>query len=445
MSEVSLKFIIDDVKQSNAVSNQTSFPASHETATYSIDKKSKNKRQKRRRRMRRLVWAIVFLAVVAASVTYLYNDRVLRSATYVPIGVGQVFVNAENSLGLKSVNYAYSQGLKTNILIAPSSLAAPLSFIYTNTNPQVRNSLQRLLAFNGMNNNAVKISNQTILNSLASPSGSTLHLNNNLWINNKSSISPAYTNAAKNYYHLAISNLDFSSPAAVASINSTIRHNIASGSVNVSSLIGGPESALLASSSYFTDQWQYGFNVAKTKNAQFATLSGKSVTVPFMRQTNVFNYYEAAGLQAIQLPFGADGNLVMNVYMPNDLTSFMSKLSLTTLADINAKFNQYDVSLALPRFNVSYQANLDAVLKGMGMSSLFSSGLANNQISPSVHLTDFITLNRLSIGEQGVGGLSQNASSNNAAMTVNRPFLFTIVDNASGNFVMVGIVSDPTQ
>ncbi len=441
MSEGSLKFIIDDVKQSNAVSNQTSSPASHVPSSYSSNKH----RKRRRHHSHLLVWLIVFLVVVALSVSYLYNDHYLKGVKYVPIGVGQSFVDAENNLGIKIINDAYTQGLRSNMVIAPSGLDAPLSFVYTNTNPTNARNLKRLLSYGGMSNSAIRMSNQIMLNSLVNPDGSTLRLNSNLWVNGGSIVKSAYLKDAKSNFDMPVSNLDFSKPSAIASINARIRQDVANGSINAGGLIGKQQSALITNSAYFTDQWQYGFNYSQTKAAQFSSLSGSSLTVPFMHQTNVFNYYANADLEAIQLPFGADGSLVMNVYMPSDFQSFMSGLSLKDLADINSNFNQYKIDLSLPRLNINYQANLDTVLKSLGASSLFDSNLSNQQINPPVHLTDFLTFNHLNVSEQGVSTTLQSAANNTAAMTVNKPFLFTIVDNSTGNFVMIGIVSNPSQ
>ncbi len=392
-----------------------------------------------------LAWIIIILALVGVAGISVYANNGFKHTNYVPISVGQNFVESENNLGVNFIKYQFAHGSTGNVAIAPSGLAAPLALIYTTTAGNAHSAIGHLLGFSGMSNHAVNISNQTILNSLISPAGSTVRLNNNWWLDSSLKAQTSYLKAANTYYHMPLTNVAFGSSTAASTISSTLKQNFGSDPVGLGGVINNQTTSLITNSSYFADNWEYGFNPAQTNNAQFTTLTGQTLNWPLMRQTNVFNYYAANGIKVVQLPFGADGSLVMNIYLPNDFTSFMQNLSTTSLSNLNDKLGQYQVILALPRFNVDYQANLKATLQGMGLGDLFTSVLAQGQVVPGLRLSDFLTFNNLSINSQGVVGSSQAAATNTADMNIDRPFMFTIVDSASGNFVMIGFVTNPGQ
>ena len=164
---------------------------------------------------------------------------------------------------------------------------------------------------------------------------------------------------------------------------------------------------VLVNAIYLKAVWENEFSKEATKPKPFTRLDGSPVEVPTMSSpaARTIPYARGNGWQATELRYeGAAGTtpLAMTLILPDDLTSFESKLTATQLdadhaprsrragADRPGRLGRlradglcmcgcypYAVDLFLPRFSVETQGLLADVLKSLGMPLAFTRGEAD--------------------------------------------------------------------
>jgi len=221
--------------------------------------------------------------------------------------------------------------------------------------------------------------------------------------------------------------------------------------------------AVLLNAIYFKAAWASPFLKQATKEANFNLSRGQQVRVPTMYKTGHYAVVNRTGYRAIRLPY-VIRSIGMVVVLPNDLEGIADatrRLDARELSDllvaVRTAPTKY-VELALPRFKITFRADLKQAFQQIGLSSPFSrdqadfSGMTGRPVSQA----------RLMIGQIRHAAVIdvQEAGTEAAAATaiemvptsvpprpeaflVDRPFLFYIVDDMTGAILFVGRVRDP--
>jgi serpin B len=175
-----------------------------------------------------------------------------------------------------------------------------------------------------------------------------------------------------------------------------------------------------------------------------------------MSQTGTYNYYSDSSVQAIQLPYGKNQRISMNVYLPTDMTTFLQNLSYSQLANIDNQYTQQQGTILLPKFTLTYSQSLKNTLESLGMGIAFNPfDAANfNGIARNTYITDVEHKTYIAVDEQGTVaaavtsvdvGMSVAIEPSGFYMDVNKPFVLTIQDSSTKEVLFVGIIQDPSQ
>jgi serpin B len=177
-----------------------------------------------------------------------------------------------------------------------------------------------------------------------------------------------------------------------------------------------------------------------------------------MRQTESFEYFEAADHKGIVMPYG-NGHFIMVVILPDEgvnLSDIVSGIDDITLTKNINTSNMRSVQLRLPKFTFECELELKAPLISMGMKSAFSdnadlSGIGtpeNLSISSVKHKT-FVEVNEegteaAAVTSVTVGVTSIGPGDDIVPFIVDRPFLFMIREKDTGAVIFMGQVYDPS-
>lgn len=114
------------------------------------------------------------------------------------------------------------------------------------------------------------------------------------------------------------------------------------------------------------------------------------------------------------------------------------------------------IILSLPRFKCEYTTGLTGVLEAMGIKDAFN-GRANFQgISDApLYISDILQKSYLKINEEGaeaaavtaimVGCLAMRPTEKPIEVKFDRPFIYLIVDQATGNILFIGKTDNPQE
>jgi serpin B len=216
--------------------------------------------------------------------------------------------------------------------------------------------------------------------------------------------------------------------------------------------------------------WASPFEVSATAPGTFTKADGTTVSPSFMNEMLTVPYADDGQAQIIELPLAGQGVAVVIALPHGDLATYETgaapsssgKVSTTQGAfPFSVPAQSTPVQLSLPKFTfTSATFSLATALEAMGMTQAFDptaadfSGLcAHPPDGGHLYVKDVLQKAMMAVQETGVEAAAATAVTfdDTAAvlmptvMTVNRPFLISIVDLTSGAILFAGHIEDPTD
>ena len=250
--------------------------------------------------------------------------------------------------------------------------------------------------------------------------------------------------------------LDFSSDAAKKTINDWVAGNTQNRIKSViDDKIDASSVMFLINTIYFKSDWRTPFAATDTYDATFHAANG-DVAVKMMKKTDGFGYFENADLQAVRLPY-SDGRTSMLVLLPKvgheaATDTLTATLWNAVLAGVGTGNQQ--LVLRLPRTNFEFKTELKTPLSDLGMPTAFTDLADFTGISSDVGLTIGSVIHKtfLAIDEKGTeAAAATSVDVRTTAMpiepglkvTVDRPFVVAIIDDATGLPIFLGHIATP--
>ncbi|MBP1632229.1 MAG: proteinase inhibitor serpin, partial [Acidobacteria bacterium] len=288
-----------------------------------------------------------------------------------------------------------------------------------------------------------------------------LSIANSLWGQQGFDFAPAFLDTLAADYGAGMRVVDFvaATEAARQAINDWV-----AGETNdrITDLI--PEGVLsemtrlvLTNAVYLDATWSAIFEKDLTDDAPFSLLDGSEVTVPTMHQQSPFPYAAGDGWQAVELPYvGEELAMVLLVPDAGRFAEVEGLVAAGLLDQVVAGLNGVEVNLALPKFEFRFKASVADLLKAMGMPTAFDPAVADfSGMSPEVPLfiSDVIHEAFIKVDEEGTEAAAATAVVMDLTsapvqvvdLSIDRPFLFSLYDRATGEILFLGRVLNPAS
>jgi serpin B len=298
------------------------------------------------------------------------------------------------------------------------------------------------------------------LKSALQPFGPGLQLEaaNSLWCSHEWTPHSEYVAKIREHYDAEVVVLDFRGAETAARINTWVAAKTRGKIGSILSTID-PLTALLAINAiYFKDVWAEPFDRELTREELFHTREGRTLTVPLMRRTGFYSYYEESKFQAIGL--GYESGLTMYVFLPaktSSLREFQKNLTAAAWDAWIGRFERTGGYIQLPRFQLTQSANLKAALGELGMGIAFDRRRARfdaiNPPPPELWISQIFHQAFVEVNEEGTevaamtevtGYLSSEKPKPRAfKMIVDRPFFFVICEYYRNTILFMGSVEEP--
>jgi serpin B len=215
---------------------------------------------------------------------------------------------------------------------------------------------------------------------------------------------------------------------------------------------------VLVNAVYLKARWEREFRAEDTRKQAFNPERTGPVLVDMMHANEQLTCYLGDGFKAALLPY-VGGQLALAVVLPDGpLSEFrLAELGGVTgvLSGLLASHEVYQVDLGLPRFTMRTAASLKATLEALGVARAFGeheadfSGIAAEQelyISAVEHQA-YIDVNEEGTEAAAATAVMVAASSfsrrPHLEFTADRPFLFAVVETASGLPLFLGQFTGP--
>lgn len=290
---------------------------------------------------------------------------------------------------------------------------------------------------------------------------SSLLLANSMWLDDAYTFHKDTVDTLADNYYTSV----FHGDLGTDSINDQLRNWLNANTGNLlaeqtrETKLSPDTAAALASTVYFSAQWDTKFFEGATKNQTFHSPQG-DVTADFMNRTYLnYPYYWDEAFGAICL--GLSGNNNMWLILPNegktpqDLLSSGAFLSMALSPDKWEHTGPYEIQLSLPKFDISSQTDLVENMKALGITDVFSPDVADLSSlveGGGVYIDKIDHAVRVTIDEEGctaaaytvlqapTAGMPQDREK--IDFILDRPFLFLITsrDNLP---LFAGVVTNP--
>lgn len=209
---------------------------------------------------------------------------------------------------------------------------------------------------------------------------------------------------------------------------------------------------------YLKARWLSTFYAAQTNQDTFYASSERATTVSdtalFMHQVENLFYSDSAvkGFQLAKMPFLGD-TLSMFIALPTSNAS--GRIDSTTLVNAIPALQDTRIAMALPKFDFesTYQDNLKASLRKLGVTAPFISGLCILENDCSPFISKIIQKTVISVDEDGVKAAAATAISVVTSIRVNEtepilfladhPFQFFIYEQDTELVLFEGVVGNP--
>lgn len=211
---------------------------------------------------------------------------------------------------------------------------------------------------------------------------------------------------------------------------------------------------VLVNAIFFTASWADPFDEAATEDRPFRRLDGSEVQVPTMQKSIAAVYDAGTGYQAAEVPY--DGQkLAMLVIVPDSgrFQEVEGSLSASRVAEIRQALTQHQVELALPKFSFRSSVPAKAPLMELGMREAFGGGadLSGMNGTSGLFIQDVVHQAFVAVDEKGTEAaaatavvVGETSAPPPAMLTVDRPFVFAIIDRPTGATLFIGRVLDPS-
>jgi serpin B len=273
------------------------------------------------------------------------------------------------------------------------------------------------------------------------------------------SFRPDFLERNRQFYGAQVTELDFNDPASAAVINDWVSQKTSGKIDRIIDQIDRDAILFLINAIYFKGKWTSEFKKEETKEDSFTLGDGRQKKHPMMSQSGKYDYLEGKNFQAVSLPYG-NRRLSMYIFLPakaTTLAEFQKSLTAENWEKWMEEFDQTPGDIAVPRFRIEYEIELNDALKAMGMGLAFDHDRAN--FSKMVQSDEQVAINRVKhktfveVNEEGteaaaatsveVTVTSVQVPRERFRMVVDRPFFCAIRDNETGAVLFMGAINDP--
>jgi serpin B len=284
-----------------------------------------------------------------------------------------------------------------------------------------------------------------------------LHVVNQIWGQQGFELRPAFLDTLAESYGAGLFLLDFEADpeAARVSINDWVSMQTA---MRIEELIakGVLDTAtrlVLTNAIYFNAAWHLPFDPKKTQDGSFAAPSGE-VVAKMMQQTAALRYAEGDGYQAVELPYDEQKlDFVAVLPAAGRFDEIESGFDDALLQAVLSALSERMTAVTMPRFQYRTAFDLGDPLKMLGMLDAFDGSVADfSGIDGARDLFIQAVVHEafVAVDEAGTEAAAATAvvigttsAPEPASITLDRPFLFAILDQPTGQILFLGRLVDP--
>lgn len=347
-------------------------------------------------------------------------------------------------------------GEKTdNWLVSPFSLQCALGMLSNGAAEETHDEILYTLGLSQYSQEEVNTYFKKLIEGLSTVNSAiTVKTANSVWGNAGVPLKEDFQKMNIENYSAMVSQLDFSDPSAVDQINAWCNQTTEGLIPSILDEVNPTATVYLLNSLYFKARWESEFAPEKTQEGDFTTSSGKVIKAHFMQTQRMAAYVENEWFTSTSLSYLND-SYVMRLILPQPKIGIDQVLQALSESDGNLWKNVVlaEINLKMPRFTLENKMDLTPTLQALGMKKAFSGGADFSSMSDvATYISLVQQATRLKVDEEGsegaavtvIGGeTSPGMPEEKVDFFLDRPFLFQILEPATGTVLFMGQVGSP--
>ncbi|XP_074154235.1 neuroserpin [Sminthopsis crassicaudata] len=369
-------------------------------------------------------------------------------------------------LSVNVYNHLRATGEDENILFSPLSIAIAMGMVELGAHGSTLKEIRHSMGYEGLKDGEEFSFLRNLSDMITTEENQyVMKMANSLFVQNGFHVNEQFLQMMKKYFQAEIEHVDFSQNEAVAShINKWVENH--TNSLVKDLVLARDFSSLthlaLVNAVYFKGNWKSQFRPENTRTFSFTKDDESEAQIPMMYQQGEFYYgefsdgsNEAGGIyQVLEIPYEGEEISMMLVLSRQEvpLVTLEPLVKPQLIEEWANSVKKQKVEVYLPRFTVEQEIDLKDVLKGLGISEVFSrnadfSALSDNKeifLARAVHKS-FIEVNEE--GSEAAAASGMIAISRMAVLypqvIVDHPFFFLIRNRRTGTILFMGRVMHP--
>lgn len=364
------------------------------------------------------------------------------------------FLSSQMAFSLTLFKESWNRGENENTLVSPLSVQIALAMTANGAGGGTKGEMESVLS-NGIALEDLNEYLSSYTDNLPSSENSKLSIANSIWFRDADYFSVKdeflYTNA--NYYRAEIYKAKFDN-TTVNSINDWIDQSTDSMIKKVLEEISGDTVMYLINAIAFDAKWQRPINDDSIYKDTFTNINGEEKQVDMMYNDGEYLYIETENATGFKKNYeGGDYSFVAllpreGVSINDYIASLDGEEIIDTLSGIQPSG---DGEIRMPKFSYEYGIEMRGMLSELGMPSAFSeSADFSNMTDNDVFIGSVIHKTFISVDNEGtraaavtVVEMKEECEYKPAwSVTLDRPFVYMIVDNATNLPIFIGCLTD---
>ena len=353
-----------------------------------------------------------------------------------------------------------------NTVISPVSVHAALSMAANGATDETEEQMRAVLATDALGDRETNEQWAALLRRLNRPtSPQTLDVANALWGQKGVPFEQSFVDTDRDYFGAGFYTLDFTEDNVAGAVNEWVENQTRGMITKMVSNVHPDAVLYLANAVYFKGEWVEPFSEEATERSSFTRSDGSTVKVDMMSTAHQMHYAENGTLQATRLHY-AGNETAFYVLLPkagvslDSATSSLGGRGFSALRESMAEQGRTEVVLQMPKLDTDFRKSIEEPLTRMGMTNAFDrdtaqfSGIAN--IAAPLCIGGVLHASKVIVDETGTeaaaatvigyeAGALAKAPTEPKRIVCDRPYLFAIVDEASGAMLFLGAVNDPNE
>ena len=277
-----------------------------------------------------------------------------------------------------------------------------------------------------------------------------------LWLQEQLRLKAGHIADMREAFGVEYERVDFANPDTQGLIDAKINEASHGLITSLNAKVDPLTRVLLTDILYFKAHWEIPFEEENTDELPFYGAK-ETVDVPTMCMEERLPYKETDKYQMVELSyltdFSSEKSYVMRIYLPRLCVSNIELLRAIAEKDAKQEVKEEHVCLYLPRFSAETDIKMTNIFQQLGLKELFTSTDILPQLSDNIQISDIAQKVKIIVNETETeavaltsivcaGCLPPEEDDKPIVMTVDRPFLFEIVEETSGTILFTGIIND---